>query len=114
MLRRFLDAVLLLQFAAFTSTSDENAKTVRSSGRMRVLQRGALLLGTTLLASWPACAQNDSPALPSDEQPSFMKLLNERGEHNLENESWNAYGQFTYIALEAGFSSTVYQCERQQ
>lgn len=26
-----------------------------------------------------------------------MKLLAERGKHNLEDEKWNAYGQFTYI-----------------
>lgn len=35
----------------------------------------------------------DSP----DEQPNFMKLLAEHGHHNMENERWNAYGQFTYI-----------------
>ncbi|HEX4650830.1 MAG TPA: hypothetical protein VH250_04935, partial [Granulicella sp.] len=32
-----------------------------------------------------------------DDQPTFMKYLAERGLHNLENERWNAYGQFTYI-----------------
>ena len=42
--------------------------------------------------------QNGSPSDSSDDQPSLMKLLNERGHHDLENESWNVYGQFTYIS----------------
>jgi high affinity Mn2+ porin len=43
-------------------------------------------------------AQDAAPAPVPDEQPSFMKLLARHGEHNLENERWNAYGQFTYIS----------------
>jgi high affinity Mn2+ porin len=64
----------------------------------RALQRGALLLGTILLASTPAGAQNGSPAPRPDEQPSLMKVLSEGGLHDMENERWNAYGQFTYIS----------------
>jgi len=47
----------------------------------------------------PAAIQNETEAPPdlADQQPSLMKLLAERGKHNLENESWNAYSQFTYI-----------------
>jgi high affinity Mn2+ porin len=44
----------------------------------------------------------DSSAAPSpdavDEQPSLMKLLARHGHHDIEDESWNAYGQFTYIS----------------
>jgi hypothetical protein len=50
-----------------------------------------------LLAAGMAAAQNGAPAPVPDEQPSLMKLLAARGEHNIENEKWNAYGQFTYI-----------------
>ncbi len=39
----------------------------------------------------------DSPPDAPDGQPSFMRLLAEEGHHNMENERWNAYGQFTYI-----------------
>jgi hypothetical protein len=38
------------------------------------------------------------PLFGQDEQPTFMKLLSDRGQHDIDNESWNAYGQFTYIS----------------
>ena len=50
-----------------------------------------------MLASALASAQSDALSA-NDEQPSFMKMLAERGKHNLEDETWNAYGQFTYIS----------------
>lgn len=56
-----------------------------------------LLMGSVLLPAVPLIAQQGSPSPTADEQPSFMKLLAEHGKHNVENESWNAYGQFTYI-----------------
>jgi high affinity Mn2+ porin len=92
MRRRFHDVVLR------NAISGEKWKGVRSSRRSRVLQRGALLLGSILLASGPASAQNGSPAVAPDEEPSLMKVLAARGLHDIENESWNAYGQFTYIS----------------
>ena len=51
----------------------------------------------TLLASLPASAQNGSPAPRPEEQPR-MKVLEEHGMHDIKNENWNAYGQFTYIS----------------
>lgn len=45
-----------------------------------------------------AAAQDAAPAPVPDEQPTLMKLLARRGEHTLEKERWNAYGQFTYIS----------------
>ena len=45
-----------------------------------------------------ANAQNGAPAPRPDDDFSFMKLLADKGEHDIENESWNAYGQFTYIS----------------
>ncbi len=50
-----------------------------------------------VLAAIPAAAQEAAPAPVSAEQPSLMKHLADKGKHNLENERWNAYGQFTYI-----------------
>jgi high affinity Mn2+ porin len=67
-------------------------------GNSRALQRGALLFGIVLLASGLANAQNGSPGPRSDEQPSLMQALSDNGLHDMENESWNAYGQFTYIS----------------
>jgi len=55
-------------------------------------------LGAILLASLPVAAQNGSPAPRPDDQFSFMQLLADEGRHDIENESWNAYGQFTYIS----------------
>lgn len=51
-----------------------------------------------LLASSLAGAQNGSPAPRPSEQFSFMQLLANKGLHDIENEKWNAYGQFTYIS----------------
>jgi high affinity Mn2+ porin len=73
-------------------------EAIKNSRRSRILQRGALLLGSILLASGPAGAQNGSPSPRPDEQPSLMKVLAEDGLHDIHNESWNAYGQFTYIS----------------
>ncbi len=42
-------------------------------------------------------AQDATPAPPEIDQPTLMKLLAKDGKHNLEDERWNAYGQFTYI-----------------
>ncbi len=45
-----------------------------------------------------ASAQDAAPAPVAEDQPTLMKLLAKRGEHTIENERWNAYGQFTYIS----------------
>jgi high affinity Mn2+ porin len=51
-----------------------------------------------LLASSLASAQNGSPAPRPGDEFSFMQMLADKGLHDIENESWNAYGQFTYIS----------------
>ncbi len=57
---------------------------------------GTLLM---LLAALPAFAQHGAPPAPlPDEDRSLMKLLSDKGLHNIEDEKWNAYGQFTYIS----------------
>ena len=90
----FHDLVLCLFAGAGTSGKDARANLQSR----RTLRHGALLLGSILLASIPAGAQNGSPAPRTGEQPSLMNVLSEDGLHDLENESWNAYGQFTYIS----------------
>ncbi len=49
-----------------------------------------------LLLAGPLRAQ---PAPEEDATFSFMRLLSERGLHDLDDERWNAYGQFTYITV---------------
>ena len=51
-----------------------------------------------LLFSSMLSAQSASPAEPAEEQPTFMKVLAQHDLHDIEHESWNAYGQFTYIS----------------
>jgi hypothetical protein len=62
---------------------------------MKILKAAACAI---VFASLPASAQNGSPAPHSDDQPSLMQELSNAGLHDIENESWNAYGQFTYIS----------------
>ncbi len=48
-------------------------------------------------ASAPVGAQIGEAAPRPDEQFDFMNLLTRHGLHDITDESWNAYGQFTYI-----------------
>src|SRR5262249_48966803 len=57
-----------------------------------------ILVLSVLFASLPALAQNGTPEPRTDEQPTLMKVLTENGKHDIDNERWNAYGQFTYIS----------------
>ena len=68
--------------------------------RRRGLERfiGASLASCLLLASAPAWAQAAPPAGHEDEAFDFMNLLAHHGLHDIDDESWNAYGQFTYIS----------------
>ncbi len=59
--------------------------------------RAALLLAGFLLASQTARAQSAPPAPRPDQQFDFMNLITAHGLHDIQNESWNAYGQFTWI-----------------
>jgi high affinity Mn2+ porin len=59
---------------------------------------GTCLAATVLFAATPAAAQAAPPAPHDDDAFDIMTtVLSHRGLHDLENESWNAYGQFTYI-----------------
>jgi high affinity Mn2+ porin len=59
---------------------------------------GACLVARILFASAPASAQAAPPAAHEDAAFDFMNLLAHKGLHDIDDESWNAYGQFTYIS----------------
>jgi high affinity Mn2+ porin len=56
------------------------------------------LLVVWVIACTLANAQNGAPAPRPTDEFSFMQFLTDKGLHDIENESWNAYGQFTYIS----------------
>jgi hypothetical protein len=62
---------------------------------MRLLRVG--LVACVLFASARASAQAAPPGEREDVAFDFMNLLARHGWHDLANERWNAYGQFTYI-----------------
>jgi hypothetical protein len=51
-----------------------------------------------LVAATRASAQGAPPAGHEDQAFDFMNLLAHHDMHDIKNESWNAYGQFTYIS----------------
>ncbi len=70
---------------------------------MRLL---ALLLLTSTLAASPSLAQVAEPSPRAQDAFDVMNLLTKAGLHNLDDESWNAYGQLTWISsLKAPFQA---------
>jgi hypothetical protein len=59
---------------------------------------GSLGLIVVIFMSADAAAQVAEPGPRPEEQFDFMNLLSEHCLHDLKDESWNAYGQFTYIS----------------
>src|ERR1700722_20644780 len=59
---------------------------------------GAGVLASVLLSSSPVHAQAAPPGGHGDTAFDFMTLLSQKGLHNIDEEPWNAYGQFTYIS----------------
>jgi high affinity Mn2+ porin len=58
----------------------------------------AFLVARVLFSSAPARAQAASPAAHEDAAFDFMNVLAQHDLHDIKNESWNVYGQFTYIS----------------
>jgi len=56
------------------------------------------IVARIVFASAPASAQAAPPAAHEDEAFDFMNLLADHGWHDIDHESWNLYGQFTYIS----------------
>src|SRR5260370_41414594 len=67
-----------------------------------LLPADAIFSGTiaALLAALATSASGatENPPQPAAGPASLMKLLAQKGLHDLKDESWNAYGQFTYIS----------------
>jgi len=59
---------------------------------------GLLCAALILLAATRASAQAGPPEGHEDDAFDVMNLLTQNGLHNIRDESWNAYGQFTYIS----------------
>jgi hypothetical protein len=70
------------------------------SRRTRILPlAAATVLGAALLLSPAAAhAQAAPPGGHEDAAFDFMNLLNHHDLHDIDDETWNAYGQFTYIS----------------
>jgi high affinity Mn2+ porin len=68
---------------------------VKASEVARSIARMVIFLGLT---STFAGAQNGTPAPRPEDEGSLMQMMADKGLHDIENESWNAYGQFTYIS----------------
>jgi high affinity Mn2+ porin len=73
----------------------DRVKLVRVSEIRKV---GLPVLASLVFASSIANAQNGTPAPRPSDEVSVMQLLADKGLHDIDNESWNAYGQFTYIS----------------
>jgi high affinity Mn2+ porin len=68
-----------------------------SGPRVRRLATIAAFVGTSLATAGRANAQSASDP-HSDDAFDFMNLLTRHDLHDIKDESWNAYGQFTYIS----------------
>ncbi len=73
---------------------------------IRGVAGGGLLVAGLLLSATEAGAQSAAPAPRPDAQFDFMNLLTAHDLHDIGEESWNAYGQFTYIrSWKSGFAA---------
>lgn len=75
---------------------DRHQPAVGALLRLRLI--GACLVARVLFAAAPARAQAAPPAAHEDAAFDFMNLLAHSALHDIEDETWNAYGQFTYIS----------------
>jgi hypothetical protein len=65
--------------------------------RVARLPFGVLAAAFVVLAAPAALGQIGEAAPRPEQQFDFMNLLSQHGLHDLEDETWNAYGQVTYI-----------------
>ncbi len=59
---------------------------------------GACVVARTLFAATPASAQPAPPAAHEDDAFDIMNVLAHRDLHDIKDESWNVYGQFTFLS----------------
>ena len=74
--------------------TDRRARARRGLGAFML---GAVILTAVGLASSRAAAQPVPPAAHEDDSFDIMNELSDRGLHDIHDESWNVYGQYTYI-----------------
>ena len=67
-----------------------------------------LLLCSMLFTIVQARAGVTEPDPRAQDEFDFMNLLAKKGLHDLEDERWNAYGQFTYISSSKGAFPAAY------
>lgn len=77
---------------------DPFARVARGAPRLLRAVVGFAALAAILSSSGAASAQAAPPAAHKDEAFDIMNLLQQHGLHDLDDERWNAYGQFTYIS----------------
>ena len=70
--------------------------SVRGFSNRRLL--GVAIVARFVLQGTAARGQGAPPAAHEDAAFDFMNLLAHKGLHDIGSESWNAYGQFTYIS----------------
>src|SRR6516225_9049692 len=79
-------------------------RRLRQYVRRNPVSHALLVLGGILVS--PAGAQNGSPTTNPGDEPSLMRTLADRGLHNLDDENWNLYSQFTIIgSSKPGFAA---------
>lgn len=71
---------------------------VERKGRWSARALGTVLVAGVLFAAAPARAQAVPPAGHEDEAFDFMNFLAQHDLHDIDHESWNVYGQVTYIS----------------
>jgi hypothetical protein len=71
---------------------------VHRNARWLARALGAALAARILFADAPARAQAGPPAAHEDAAFDFMNFLSQHNLHDINQESWNAYGQVTYIS----------------
>ncbi|HEX7668792.1 MAG TPA: hypothetical protein VF395_04380, partial [Polyangiaceae bacterium] len=84
-----------------TDGSPSNHELGAEHGRLRrhfATARMCAIVSSVLSLSSGANGQAAPPAGHEDAAFDVMNLLAQHGLHDIENESWNAYGQFTYIS----------------
>jgi high affinity Mn2+ porin len=80
----------------------------REQRRTRIRLLGVAAAIGFILRSGSARAEVSEPAPRPDEQFDFMNLITHHGLHDIKDETWNAYGQFTYITSWHGPFSAHY------
>ena len=95
---RYVKACATVSRASVYGAPNRGLERLDLANMLDIVRPARGVLAAMLLASSIAYAQNGTPAPRPEDEGSLMQLLTDKGLHNIENESWNAYTQFTYIS----------------